>query len=69
MVVGIFLGTRPSGGYAVDILSVAPAGPGWVVIHREIRPAADSMPITVLTQPYHLRVVPRRDGPVRFIKK
>ncbi|MBK7687553.1 MAG: protease complex subunit PrcB family protein [Elusimicrobia bacterium] len=69
MVVGIFLGTRPSGGYAVDILSVAPAGPGWVVIHREIRPAADSMQITVLTQPYHLRVVPRRDGPVRFIKK
>jgi hypothetical protein len=69
MVVGVFLGTRPSGGHAVDILSVAPAGPGAVVTYREIRPAAGTAQITVLTQPYHLRVVPRRDGAVRFIKK
>lgn len=69
MVVGVFLGTRPSGGYAVDILSVTPTGPGAAVAYREIRPTAKTAQITVLTQPYHLRVVPRRDGPVRFLKK
>lgn len=69
MIIGVFLGTRPSGGHAVDILSVTPAGTGAVVTYREIRPAAGTAQITVLTQPYHLRVVPRRDGVVRFIKK
>lgn len=68
-VVGVFLGQRPSGGYAVEILSVTDGGPERRVAYRETRPRADTLQITVLTQPYHLRVVPRRDAPVRFEKK
>ena len=67
-VVGVFLGQRSSGGYAVDILSLSDAGNALTVTYRETRPAAGTLQITVLTQPFHLRVVPRREGPVRFKK-
>jgi len=68
-VVGVFLGQRPSGGYAVEILSMDGEGSEQRVTYRETRPPANTMQITVLTQPFHLRVTPRRDGPVRFERK
>lgn len=68
-VVGVFLGQRSSGGYAVDILSLSDEADARTVTYREIRPPANTLQITVLTQPFHLRTVPRRDGPVRFRKK
>jgi len=68
MVVGIFLGSRPTGGYGVEIVGAQPEGNTLVVKYKEARPGRGMMTAQVLTSPFHLVAVPKFDGPVRFEK-
>jgi len=67
-VVGVFLGSRPTAGYSVEIVATRPDGDGLVVQYREGRPAQGMMTAQVLTSPFHLAVVARCSGTVRFEK-
>jgi hypothetical protein len=68
MLVGIFLGSRPTGGYSAEIVSAQPEGNTLVVKYKETRPGRGMMTAQVLTSPFHLVTVPKFDGPVRFEK-
>ena len=68
MVVGIFLGSRPTAGYGVEIVSAQPEGGALVVKYKETRPGRGTMTAQVLTSPSHLVAVPKFDGTVRFEK-
>lgn len=68
MVVGVFLGTRPTGGYAVEIVSVESAGGEIVVTYRETQPPRDAMLIQALSSPVHLVSIPKQQGTVRFVR-
>ena len=53
IVVGAFLGQRPSGGYAIAITALRPDGGRLVVEATETRPAPDRLVPQVLSSPYH----------------
>lgn len=67
MVVGIFLGSKPSDGYQVEILNVRPEGNELVVEYAQKQPGRGMMAAQILTEPYHLVTVPKHAGPVRFV--
>jgi hypothetical protein len=66
MVVGVFLGMKPTSGYDVEIVSVQTDGDALVVQYRQRRPARDAMTAQILTQPFHVIAVARHADPVRF---
>ena len=55
-------GTRPSGGFAIEVASVRDEGPRRVVVVREIAPGSGCMNTQALTQPADFVAVPRRAG-------
>ena len=61
MIVGVFLGTRPTSGHTVEIVRVQSRDGVTTVDYREQRPAADSFNLQVLTAPFHLVRIPRAD--------
>ena len=65
-VIAIFLGTRNTAGYSVDIVGVSRGTSAVTVGYRERTPAADSVTAQVLTFPFVIAAIPRADGPVRF---
>ena len=66
MVVGVFLGSRPTAGFAVEIVGYREAGNDVVVQYRETSPAPDAITAQVIVSPYHLVAIPRRTGNVTF---
>ena len=68
MVVGVFMGSRPTAGFAVEIVGVNETPGGVVVRYRETRPSRDAMTAQVLTSPYDLVAVPTIAGTVTFEK-
>jgi len=68
MVVAVFLGSRPSGGFGVQITAVGLEGNALVVRWAERRPNPGVVASQVMTAPSHLVAVPRHDGEVRFEK-
>lgn len=68
-VVAIFLGPRPTGGYAAKILWVGDEGPAFVVRWQEVAPAPGTAPPDGKTSPYTLKVIGRTDLPVRYEKQ
>jgi protease stability complex PrcB-like protein len=68
MVVGVFLGSRPTAGFAVEIVGYREAGNDVVVQYRETTPARDAITAQVIVSPYHLVVIPKRTGNVTFEK-
>ena len=71
MVVAVFLGSRNTSGYAVDILGYRSASPGLkdvIVEYRETAPGRDAISAQVLTSPYHIVVIPKQTGTVSFQK-
>ena len=68
MVVGVFLGTRPTGGYTVEITGVQAEGKYLVVSYQERKPGPDELAAQVITSPYDLALVDRHEGTVRFKK-
>jgi hypothetical protein len=68
LVAGVFLGTRPTGGFRVDITGYRPDGSALIIEYVERVPAPDGIVTQVLTSPFHIVKLPRFDGPVRFRK-
>jgi PrcB C-terminal len=71
MVVGIFVGSRNSAGYAVEIVGVEKltAGPAGIIVrYKETVPGRAAVTAQIVTSPYHLVAVPRQDGLVKFEK-
>ena len=67
MVVGIFLGSKPSAGHEVEIIGVRTEGKDLVVEYVQKQPGRGTMAAQILTEPFHLVAVDRHPGPVRFI--
>jgi len=68
MVVGVFVGSRSTAGYSVEIVGVEERQGSVVVRYRETAPGRSAVTAQVVTSPYHLVAVPKREGPVRFEK-
>lgn len=66
MVLGVFLGSRTTAGFSVEIVSALVEQGFLVVRFRETRPQSDRIVAQVITSPYHLVAVPRHSGDVRF---
>jgi hypothetical protein len=66
MVVGLFMGQRPTGGFSTEIVGVEAQPETLIVRYRETQPAPGGMTAQVLTSPYHLVVVPAWAGEVAF---
>jgi PrcB C-terminal len=67
MVVGIFLGSKPSDGYNVEIVGVRAQEKDLVVEYVQTQPGRGTLAAQILTEPYHLVSVPQHQGTVRFI--
>ena len=68
MVVGVFLGMRPTTGYGVEIASIERDGQALVVTYRELVPNPDAMMPQVLTAPFVLVTIDQFAGPVSFVR-
>jgi len=68
MVVAVFMGSRPTAGFAVEIVSAAERNGKLVVSYRETLPGPGTVSAQVLTAPYHLAAVPRTGSEVAFEK-
>lgn len=66
MVVGVFLGSRPTAGFAVEIAAVKADGNRTIVEYVERRPSRDQFVAQVVTSPFQLVRVPRTAGDVEF---
>src|SRR5688572_20969607 len=67
MVVGIFLGSKPSAGHEVEIVAVRTQENELVVEYVQKQPGRGTMAAQILTEPYHLVAVAKHSGPVRFL--
>jgi PrcB C-terminal len=68
MIVGVFMGSRPSAGYNISIVSTFAKDDNVLVRYQESTPRPGTMTAQVLTFPYHLVAVPKAAGEVRFEK-
>jgi hypothetical protein len=68
MAAAVFMGSRPTGGFSVEIVSATEQDGAFVVGYRESSPRADAITVQILTAPYHIVAVPRHAGVVRFVK-
>ncbi len=67
-VVAIFLGSRPTAGYDVEIVGTRLEGGGVVVEWAEVRPGKGSLLAQILTSPALIASIPKVTGPVTFRK-
>lgn len=68
MVVGVFMGSRPTAGFAIEITGIATEGGATVVRYKQTMPARDAITAQVLTSPYVLVAIPKTPGDVKFEK-
>ncbi len=68
IVVGVFMGSRPTAGFDVEIVGVASEGGVTIVRYREKMPSRDAITAQVITSPYVLAAIPKTSGEVRFEK-
>ena len=68
MVVAVYLGSRPTAGYSVDIASVGEEGGKIVVKYRETKPQRGMMLAQIITSPFAVVAVPKAAGEVTFEK-
>ena len=67
MVVGIFVGTKPSAGHEVEIVGVRTEQKDLIVEYVQKQPARGTMAAQILTEPFHLVAVPKHACTVRFM--
>jgi len=67
-VVAVFLGTRSSAGYAVEITGTRHDQGALIVEWRERRPEPGTVSAQVLTSPAHIATIPKFAGEIRFEK-
>lgn len=68
-VVGVFMGTRMTAGFAIEIVGSREEGGNLVVQYQETAPSRDAIAAQVLVSPYHLVALPKRPGTITFEKK
>lgn len=68
MVVAVFLGSRPTAGFRVEIVGVREEQGKTVVQYREAQPPPGAITAQVITAPFHIVTVPARKGDVLFEK-
>jgi hypothetical protein len=68
MVAAVFMGSRPSAGFSINIVGTKDEAGGLVVEYRETQPARGTLSAQVITSAYAIVALPRRDGAVRFAK-
>ena len=66
MVASVFLGSRPTAGFTIDIVSARDDHGAVVVSYRETGPPPGAVAAQVITSAYCIAALPRRDGDVRF---
>jgi hypothetical protein len=66
MIVGVFLGSRPSAGFTIAIVSARDEHGTVVVRYRETSPPPGAIAAQVITSAYCIAALARRDGEVRF---
>jgi hypothetical protein len=59
MVVGVFMGSRPTGGFSTAIVTSMEVKGVLVVRYTETIPSREAVTAQVLTSPYHLVAIPR----------
>lgn len=69
IVVGVFLGTRPTGGYTAGVLAVEAEGAGAKVSFEERQPGQNCITTQALTQPFVLVAITRVEGAISFSGK
>mgnify|MGYP001627120910 CR=1 FL=1 len=68
MVLAVFMGQKPTSGYAIQITEVAHSNGEVVAKLKETAPAKGAIVLQVLTQPFQIVVVPKVDTQVRFVE-
>jgi hypothetical protein len=68
MVVGVFLGERPTSGHAVEITAVRSANGSIVAEYVERAPPRGAPVAQVVTAPFHVVTMPRSTAAVEFRK-
>ena len=66
IVVAVFLGTRPTAGYSVQITAVRRTASGAVVEYVERKPPSSGMRAQVLTSPFDMVAIPRDVQKIEF---
>jgi hypothetical protein len=67
-VVAVFLGTRMSAGFGVEITGTHPQGTALIVEWAERRPGRDQVAAQVITTPAAIAAIPKFAGEIRFEK-
>lgn len=67
MVVALFMGERPTGGYEIEVTQVERTAAGLTVHHRAKSPDPGDMLTQSLTSPFHLVKLARTDESVTFL--
>jgi hypothetical protein len=67
-VVAVFLGSRPSAGYTVEITGTREQGGVLIVEWRERQPPRGQITAQMLTSPAHLASIPKFAGEIKFQK-
>ena len=68
IVVAVFMGTKPSAGYAVEITGTRHEHGATIVEYRERRPERGQIAAQILTSPAHIATIPKVGGEIRFEK-
>lgn len=66
MVIAVFAGERTTGGVTVEVTAIDVSSGAIRATYQESGPPPDSILTQALTQPYHLVITPRVEGPVTF---
>jgi hypothetical protein len=66
IVVAVFLGTRPTAGFGVEIAAAKTEGSRTIVEYRERRPPGDALVAQVLTAPFHVVRLAPTSGSIEF---
>ena len=66
MVAAVFLGTRRTGGYRVEVVAMRRDGEALVVEYVERTPGPGALVTQALTSPFHIVSLPVHAGPVVF---
>ena len=67
-VVAVFMGTKMSGGYGVEITGTRQEKGATIVEYRERRPDRTQIVAQVLTSPAHIAAIPKVTGDIKFEK-
>ncbi|MBI4062669.1 MAG: protease complex subunit PrcB family protein [Elusimicrobia bacterium] len=66
MVVAAFLGSKPTGGYAVSIEKIEKKKRKIMISVKTTKPTNNSFVIQAFTSPYHIKIIERSAWPVEF---